>query len=48
MVILVIFLALLAHVSAFAPSGRYMRRSSLEMAKKISFREDSRKKLVEV
>ena len=46
--ILLLLLALCASVSAFAPTGRVLRKSSsLEMAKKLSFREDSRKKLVE-
>jgi len=45
-----VLFAILSISSAWVPSGYFTRRTgifSLEMAKKISFREDSRKKLVE-
>jgi chaperonin GroEL len=44
---LTIIFTILSFVASFAPSSRYGSVSKLMMAKKVSFREDSRKKLVE-
>ncbi len=48
MLLLIVFIALLCGVESFIHTpSRYASRMELNMAKKLSFREDSRKKLVE-